>query len=65
MPGMNEYVNRPEWQSHVDMSEKQLKRAKTVDLLEKHKRKFSDRKKLVKNLHAEKISIEGKATNGF
>ena len=65
MPGMNEYVNRPEWQSHVDMSEKQLKRAKTVDLLEKHKRKFSDRKKLVKNLHAEKISIEGKAMNGF
>ena len=54
MPGMNEYVNRPEWQSHVDMSEKQLKRAKTVDLLEKHKRKFSDRKKLTKNLHAEK-----------
>ena len=35
MLGMNEYVNRPEWQSHVDMSEKQLKRAKTVDLLEK------------------------------
>ena len=65
MPGMNEYVNRPEWQSHVDMSEKQLKRAKTVDLLEKHKRKFSDRKKLTKNLHAEKISIEGKAMNGF
>ena len=65
MPGMNEYVNRPEWQSHVDMSEKQLKRAKTVDLLEKHKRKFSDRKKLVKNLHAERISIEGKAMNGF
>ena len=64
-PGMNEYVNRPEWQSHVDMSEKQVKRAKTVDLLEKHKRKFSDRKKLVKNLHAEKISIEGKAMNGF
>ena len=65
MPGMNEYVNRPERQSHVDMSEKQLKRAKTVDLLEKHKRKFSGRKKLVKNLHAEKISIEGKVMNGF
>ena len=65
MPGMNKYVNRPEWQSHVHMSEKQLKRAKTVYLLEKHKRKFSDRKKLTKNLHAEKISIEGKAMNGF
>ena len=65
MPGMNEYVNRPEWQSTVDMSEKALKRTKTVDLLEKHKRKFSDRKKLTKNLHAEKISIEGKAMNGF
>ena len=47
------------------MSEKQLKRAKTVDLLEKHTRKFSDRKKLTKNLHAERISIEGKAMNGF
>ena len=22
MPGKNKYVNRPEWQSHVDMSEK-------------------------------------------
>ena len=65
MPGMNEYVNRPEWQSHVDMSEKQLKRAKTVDLREKHRRKFSDKEKLVKNLLAEKISLEGKAMNGF
>ena len=65
MPGMNKYVNRPEWQSHVHMSEKQLKRAKTVDLLEKHKRKFSDKKKLTKNLHAEKIGIEGKARNGL
>ena len=47
------------------MSEKQLKRAKTVDLLEKHTRKFSDRKKLTKKLHVERISIEGKAMNGF
>ena len=62
MPGMSEYVNRPEWQSDVDMSKK---KTKTTDLFEKHKRKFSDRKKLLKNLHAEKISIEGKAMNGF
>ena len=40
------------------MSEKQLKRVTTVDLLEKHKCKLSDIKKLTKNLHAEKNSID-------
>ena len=45
---------------------KQLKIAKKIVLLEKHKHKFADRKKLTKSLQAKKkISIEGKAMNGL
>ena len=57
MPDTREYVRRPDWQSTVDMSTK-LK--KEISLLEKHKRKFADKRKLLKNKHAVKISIEGK-----
>ena len=62
MPDTKEYVTRPEWQSHVDMSKQ---RKKGIDLFEKHKRKFSDRKKLAKANQAVQISIEGKNMCGY
>ena len=62
MPETQEYVNRPEWQSNVDISRP---KKKEIDFVEKHKRKFADRKKLTKITSAVQISIEGKAMNGF
>lgn len=52
-----EYINRPDWQSHEDVSQT---KKKTINLLEKHKRSFADRKKTTKSQHAVKISLEGK-----
>ena len=56
-----EYVQRPEWTSHTDMSRIPKKE---ISLLEKHKRKFADKRKILKAQHAVQISIEGKAMNG-
>ncbi|TRY68613.1 hypothetical protein TCAL_03226 [Tigriopus californicus] len=52
-----EYINRPDWQSHEDVSQT---KKKEINLLEKHKRSFADRKKSTKAQHAVKISLEGK-----
>lgn len=52
-----EYVSRPEWQSHEDLSRT---RKKEISLLEKHKRRFADKRKIAKYQHAVKISLEGK-----
>lgn len=60
MPDTSEYVQRPEWQSHVDM-EKISK--KEISWLEKHKRRFADKRKITKVQQAVKISIEGKNMN--
>ena len=57
MPDNKEFVRRPEWQSHEDISKTAKKE---IDLLEKHKRSFADRKKFSKAQHAVKISLEGK-----
>lgn len=57
MVDTREYVKRPEWQTHVDMS-RQTK--KGISLLEKHKRKFAERRRDLKAIQAIKISIEGK-----
>lgn len=57
MPDNREFVCRPEWQSHEDMSKTTKKE---MDMLEKHKRSFADRKKFSKAQHAVKISLEGK-----
>ena len=56
-----EYVQRPEWTSHTDMSRVPKKE---ISLLEKHKRKFADKRKILKAQHAVSLSIEGKAMNG-
>ena len=62
MPDTREYVRRPEWTSQTDMSRKPKKE---INLLEKHKRKFADKKKLLKSNQAVKICIDGKDTCGF
>ena len=59
MPNNKEFVRRPEWQSHEDMTTKTSTK-KEIDMLEKHKRSFADRKKFAKAQHAVKISLEGK-----
>jgi len=51
-----EYIRRPEWQTTVDISKT---KKKEITLLEKHKRKFAERKRLSKNNSMVKISIEG------
>eukprot|EP00092_Neocalanus_flemingeri_P075200 GFUD01093123.1.p1 GENE.GFUD01093123.1~~GFUD01093123.1.p1 ORF type:complete len:247 (-),score=88.48 GFUD01093123.1:66-806(-) len=52
-----EYIRRPEWQTVVDISKGTKK--KEITLLEKHKRKFAERKRMAKNNSMVKISIEG------
>merc|ERR1719228_2659396 len=51
-----EYIRRPDWQTTVDISKT---KKKGITLLEKHKRKFAERKRLAKNNSMVKISIEG------
>lgn len=51
-----EYIRRPDWQTTVDISKT---KKKGITLLEKHKRKFAERKRLSKNNSMVKISIEG------
>ena len=58
MVDTREYVRRPEWQSNVDFKEKQAK--KGISMLEKHKRKFADKARILRGGHSVKISIEGK-----
>lgn len=60
MVDTREYVRRPEWQSTVDMSRKPKKE---INLLEKHKRNFADKKRSLKAAQGIKISIEGKNMN--
>ena len=52
-----EFVARPVWQSQEDLSHTPKKK---ISMLEKHKRKFADKRKILKAQHAVKISIEGK-----
>ena len=66
-----EYIRRPEWQTSVDISKTKKKEvvyllhfifinfAFQITLLEKHKRKFAERKRFDKNTSMVKISIEG------
>jgi len=51
-----EYVSRPAWQTDVTITKE---KKKGITLLEKHKRKFAERKRNAKNLSLSKISIEG------
>ena len=54
---MQEYVHRPDWQTTVEVGRAKKKGA---TLLEKHKRKFADRKRLARSGNSMvKISIEG------
>ena len=57
MPDNKEFVARPNWQSYEDLSNIPKKE---MSLLEKHKRKFADKRKLARMQHAVKISLEGK-----
>merc|ERR1719282_1092605 len=52
----NEYVSRPAWQTTVDVGKT---KKKGITLLEKHKRKFAERKRNTKQTSMTKISIEG------
>lgn len=52
-----EYVNRPAWQNHEAIQEGAKK--KKIDLLEKHKRSFADRKRISSTQSLVKISLEG------
>jgi len=52
-----EYVNRPAWQNHEAIQQGAKK--KKIDLLEKHKRSFADRKRISKTQSLVKISLEG------
>jgi hypothetical protein len=66
-----EYIRRPEWQNSVDISKTKKKEvgcllnfilinfSVQITLLEKHKRKFAERKRSDKNTSMVKISIEG------
>ena len=60
MPDNREFVARPRWQSTADLAHAPKKE---MSLLEKHKRKFADKRKLTKAQHAVKISLEGKRMN--
>ncbi len=48
-----------EWQSQADV-EAESKRKGELSLLEKHKRKFADKRKALRHQHAVKLSLEGK-----
>ncbi|XP_023341230.1 protein IWS1 homolog [Eurytemora carolleeae] len=52
-----EYIQRPVWQTTVEVSD--VKKSNKISLLEKHKRLFAEKKRLSKNLSLVKISIEG------
>ena len=67
-----EYVRRPDWQTDVTVSNNRKKGVESVllhsnneycspqiNLLEKHKRKFADRKRTARTTTMNKISIEG------
>lgn len=60
MPDAQEYIKRPEWQTTVEVG---TAKKKTVDLLEKHKRKFAERRRQNRTLTMTKISIEGARMN--
>lgn len=57
MPDTREFVQRPQWQSHEDLTKSEKKE---MTKLEKHKRQFADRRKARRIQHAIKISLEGK-----
>jgi len=57
------YVVRPEWQTTEHIEEK--KKAKGISLLEKHKRKFAERKRMYKTTSLSKISLEGSKMQEF
>lgn len=53
---LQEYIKRPEWQTVVEIGPEKKKK---VNLLEKHKRKFQEKKRQRRQLSLTKISIEG------
>jgi len=53
-----EYINRPTWQTEVEVDPNAHKKG-GISLLEKHKRKFAERKRLSKNITMVKVSLEG------
>ncbi len=54
---MQEFVHRPDWQSQEDLSRSL---PKGISLLEKHKRRFADKRRILKQQSAGKLSLEGK-----
>merc|ERR1719228_2195191 len=56
MPDAQEYIRRPEWQNSEQIG---TVKKKTVSLLEKHKRKFAEKRRQSRNVSMTKISIEG------
>jgi len=56
MPDAQEYIRRPEWQNNEQIG---TVKKKTVTLLEKHKRKFAEKRRQSRNVSMTKISIEG------
>ncbi|XP_014912695.1 protein IWS1 homolog isoform X2 [Poecilia latipinna] len=57
MPSNKDYVVRPKWNVEGDSSRSGYKKA--ISLLEKHKRRFAEQRKLRRPQGAVKISIEG------
>lgn len=57
MPDAQEYIKRPDWQTSVQIDTAPKK--KTVSLLEKHKRKFAEKRRQTRTVSMTKISIEG------
>ncbi|XP_056231042.1 protein IWS1 homolog isoform X2 [Seriola aureovittata] len=57
MPSNKDYVVRPKWNVEVDSSRSGYK--KSLSLLEKHKRRFAEERKMRRPQGAVKISIEG------
>uniref|UniRef100_A0A3P8TZY1 TFIIS N-terminal domain-containing protein n=1 Tax=Amphiprion percula TaxID=161767 RepID=A0A3P8TZY1_AMPPE len=57
MPSNKDYVVRPKWNVEGDSSRSGYKKA--ISLLEKHKRRFAEQKKMRRPQGAVKISIEG------
>ncbi|KAG7234888.1 hypothetical protein INR49_003625 [Caranx melampygus] len=57
MPSNKDYVVRPKWNVEVDSSRSGFK--KGLSLLEKHKRRFAEERKMRRPQGAVKISIEG------
>jgi len=53
---LQEYIKRPEWQTTIEIGPP---KKKTVNLLEKHKRRFQEKKRQRRQLSLTKISIEG------